>query len=229
MMRGKDSKGKWRTPFNTFLLSHAATSGGDYTEGNAWQYTWHVQHDVEGLIDLFGGKEKFANKLDSLFFLESSAENTGFTQDVTGLIGQYAHGNEPSHHVAYLYNYAGQPYKTQQLIREIFDRFYLPKPDGLCGNDDCGQMSAWYIFSAMGFYPVNPIGGEYILGAPQVEEVTISLPNDKTFTMQAKGLSHENKYVKSVTWNGKPVENFRIHHSEIMKGGELVFVMTDKY
>lgn len=158
MMRGKDSKGKWRTPFNTFLLSHAATSGGDYTEGNAWQYTWHVQHDVEGLIDLLGGKEKFANKLDSLFFLESSAENTGFTQDVTGLIGQYAHGNEPSHHVAYLYNYAGQPYKTQQLIREIFDRFYLPKPDGLCGNDDCGQMSAWYIFSAMGFYPVNPIG-----------------------------------------------------------------------
>lgn len=229
MMRGKDSKGKWRTPFDTFLLSHAATSGGDYTEGNAWQYTWHVQHDVEGLIDLLGGKEKFANKLDSLFFLESSAENTGFTQDVTGLIGQYAHGNEPSHHVAYLYNYAGQPYKTQQLIREIFDRFYLPKPDGLCGNDDCGQMSAWYIFSAMGFYPVNPIGGEYILGAPQVEEVTISLPNDKTFTMQAKGLSHENKYVKSVTWNGKPVENFRIHHSEIMKGGELVFVMTDKY
>ena len=148
---------------------------------------------------------------------------------MTGLIGQYAHGNEPSHHVAYLYNYAGQPYKTQQLIREIFDRFYLPKPDGLCENDDCVQMSAWYIFSAMGFYPVNPIGGEYILGAPQVEEVTISLPNDKTFTMQAKGLSHENKYVKSVTWNGKPVENFRIHHSVIMKGGELVFVMTDKY
>ena len=107
-------------------MSHAATSGGDYTEGNAWQYTWHVQHDVEGLIDLFGGKEKFANKLDSLFFLESSAENTGFTQDVTGLIGQYAHGNAPSHHVAYLYNYAGQPYKTQQLMREIFLRFSLP-------------------------------------------------------------------------------------------------------
>ncbi len=229
MMRGKDSKGDWRTPFNTLLLSHAATSGGDYTEGNAWQYTWHVQHDVEGLIELLGGKEKFANKLDSLFFLESSKENTGFTQDVTGLIGQYAHGNEPSHHVAYLYNYVGQPHKTQQLIREIFDRFYLPKPDGLCGNDDCGQMSAWYIFSAMGFYPVNPIGGEYILGAPQIEEVTISLPNHKTFTVQAKGLSDENKYVQSVTLNDKPVENFRIYHSDIMKGGELVFVMTDRY
>ena len=225
-MRGKMLDGSWRTPFSPYASSHRED---DYCEGNAWQYTWLVPHDVEGLVECFGSKEAFVNKLDSLFFLESSAENTGFTQDVTGLIGQYAHGNEPSHHVAYLYNYAGQPYKTQQLIREIFDRFYLPKPDGLCGNDDCGQMSAWYIFSAMGFYPVNPIGGEYILGAPQVEEVTISLPNDKTFTMQAKGLSHENKYVKSVTWNGKPVENFRIHHSEIMKGGELVFVMTDKY
>ena len=229
LMRGKDSNGKWRTPFNPFYLCHGGTRGGDYTEGNAWQYTWHVQHDVEGLIELLGGKEKFANKLDSLFFLESSKENTGFTQDVTGLIGQYAHGNEPSHHVVYLYNYVGQPHKTQQLIREIFDRFYLPKPDGLCGNDDCGQMSAWYIFSAMGFYPVNPIEGEYILGAPQIEEVTISLPNHKTFTVQAKGLSNENKYVQSVTLNGKPVENFRIYHSDIMKGGELVFVMTDRY
>ena len=228
MMRGKDSKGNWRTPFNTLLLSHAATSGGDYTEGNAWQYTWHVQHDVEGLIELLGGKDKFAEKLDSLFFLESSEKNVGFTQDVTGLIGQYAHGNEPSHHVAYLYNYVGQPNKTQQLIREVFDRFYQPEPDGLCGNDDCGQMSAWYIFSAMGFYPVNPVGGEYILGAPQVEEVSISLPEGKQFTVQAKGLSDKNKYVRSVTLNGKLVKNFRIYHSDIMKGGELIFWMADK-
>lgn len=187
-----------------------------------------MQHDVEGLIELLGGKDKFAEKLDSLFFLESSEKNVGFIQDVTGLIGQYAHGNEPSHHVAYLYNYVGQPNKTQQLIREVFDRFYQPEPDGLCGNDDCGQMSAWYIFSAMGFYPVNPVGGEYILGAPQVEEVSIFLPEGKQFTVQAKGLSDKNKYVRSVTLNGKPVKNFRIYHSDIMKGGELIFWMTDK-
>lgn len=228
LMRGKDSAGKWRTPFHSFMLSHAATAGGDYTEGNAWQYSWHVQHDVEGLIELMGGKDRFANKLDSLFFLESSEKNTGFVSDVTGLIGQYAHGNEPSHHVAYLYNYADQRHKTQQLIREIFDKFYLPKPDGLCGNDDCGQMSAWYIFSAMGFYPVNPAGGEYVLGAPQMEEVTISLPHDKLFTVQALGLSKKNKYVQSVTLNDKPVTDFRINHSDIMKGGKLVFVMTDQ-
>ncbi|WP_080902635.1 GH92 family glycosyl hydrolase [Parabacteroides sp. Marseille-P3160] len=228
LMRGKDSKGHWRTPFNTFLLSHAGTAGGDYTEGNAWQYTWHVQHDVEGLIRLMGGKEAFATKLDSLFFLESTAKNSGFVSDVTGLIGQYAHGNEPSHHVAYLYMYAGQPSKTQSLIREIFDRFYLPKPDGLCGNDDCGQMSAWYLFSAMGFYPVNPCGGEYIIGAPQTDQVTIHLPGQKQFVVKAKNLSEANKYVSSVELNGHIIKDFRIKHSDIMKGGELVFVMTDK-
>ena len=229
LMRGKDSNGKWRTPFNSFLLSHSSSSGGDFTEGNSWQYTWHVQHDVPGLIDLMGGKDLFATKLDSLFFLETTAENTGFVSDVTGLIGQYAHGNEPSHHVAYLYNYVDRPWKTQDLIREIFDRFYLDKPDGLCGNDDCGQMSAWYIFSAMGFYPVNPAGGEYVLGAPQVEKVSLELPGGKTFIMEAKGLSKENKYVQSVTFNGKPVDRFIIHHKEIMDGGNLVFTMTDKY
>lgn len=228
LVRGRDSKGNWRTPFNTFLLSHSGTSGGDYTEGNAWQYTWHVQHDVEGFIDLIGGNEAFVTKLDSLFYLETQADNTGFVHDVTGLIGQYAHGNEPSHHVAYMYNYAGQPDKTQELIREIFDRFYLPKPDGLCGNDDCGQMSAWYIFSAMGFYPVNPCGGEYIIGAPQIERISLALPGDKTFTVVAENLSETNKYVASVSLNNKPVTDFRIHHTDIMNGGELVFQMTDK-
>ena len=151
LMRPKDSAGKWRVPFDKFALSHAATSGGDYTEGNAWQYTWHVQHNPQSLINLMGGKKTCALKLDSLFFLENSSENTGFVSDVTGLIGQYAHGNEPSHHVAYLYNFLDQPWKTQELIREIFDRFYQPKTDGLCGNDDCGQMSAWYIFFSYGF------------------------------------------------------------------------------
>ena len=228
LMRGKDSKGNWRTPFNPFLLSHASTSGGDYTEGNAWQYTWHVQHDVQGLIDLMGGKEIFASKIDSLFLLDDRIEGEGFVSDVTGLMGQYAHGNEPSHHVAYLYSYADRKDKTQALIRDIFNRFYLAKPDGLCGNDDCGQMSAWYLFSAMGFYPVNPVGGEYVLGAPQVEKVVLSLPDDKIFTVEAKGLSKDNKYVKSVTLNGVPVKGLSIHHNDIMKGGILIFEMTDK-
>lgn len=226
LMRGKDTKGNWRTPFNSFLLSHDHTLGGDYTEGNAWQYTWHVQHDVEGLIKSMGGKEYFATKLDSLFFLESTTVNTGLVLDVTGLIGQYAHGNEPSHHVSYLYNYAGQPWKTQELIREIFDRFYMAKPDGLCGNDDCGQMSAWYLFSAMGFYPVNPVGGDYVLGAPQFKEITINLPNNKIFTVKANGLSKKNKYVKSVTLNGIRVNGFIINHRDIINGGSIVFEMS---
>ncbi len=225
LMRGKDSKGKWRTPFNSFALSHADTHGGDYTEGNAWQYTWHVQQDIPGLIELTGGNGRFESKLDSLFFLES--EETRHVLDVTGLIGQYAHGNEPSHHVAYLYNYVGKPHKTQQLIREVFDRFYLAEPNGLCGNDDCGQMSAWYVFSALGFYPVNPAGGEYIIGAPQIDRAVLHLPGNKTFIMEAEGLSGKNKYVASVTWNGEPIDDFRIDHQSIVKGGVLRFVMTD--
>jgi len=226
MMRGKDSDGKWRTPFNSFSLSHASSHGGDYTEGNAWQYTWHVQHDIDGLIELMGGKEIFSNKLDSLFTVTSA--ETANVVDVTGLIGQYAHGNEPSHHVTYLYNYLDRPERTQELIREIFDRFYLPQPNGLCGNDDCGQMSAWYIFSAMGFYPVNPCGGEYIIGAPQIPAVTLNLDNGKKFVMKAQNLSKENKYVESVTWNGKEITDFRIQHKDIMNGGELVFTMGGK-
>ncbi len=228
LMRGKDSKGNWRKPFNPFLLSHASTSGGDFTEGNSWQYTWHVQHDPEGLIELMGGKEAFSAKLDSLFFLESKSENTGFVSDVTGLIGQYAHGNEPSHQVIYLYNYADKSWKTQELVREVFDRFYLSKPDGLCGNDDCGQMSAWYIFSAMGFYPVNPVGGEYVLGAPQIEKIELMFPENKTFTVVAKNLSKENKYVQSVELNGQPYTELTIRHEDIMDGGKLVFTMGGK-
>lgn len=200
----------------------------DYTEGNAWQYTWHVQHDVAGLIDLMGGKESFAMKLDSLFMLDTIAENTGFVSDVSGFIGQYAHGNEPSHHVVYLYNYVDQPWKTQELIPEIFERFYKPKPDGLCGNDDCGQMSAWYIFSSMGFYPVDPISGEYVLGAPQMDKISIQLTEDRAFVVEAKNLSRKNKYVKSVELNGKPVRGLTIKHEDIMSGGHLVFTMTDE-
>ncbi len=229
LVRGKDSKGGWRTPFDRFRLSHAATSGGDYTEGNAWQYTWHVQQDPERLVALLGGADSFETKLDSLFFLDNvSSANAGFVGDVTGLIGQYAHGNEPSHHVAYLYQFAGKPWKTEALIREIFDRFYRPLPDGLCGNDDCGQMSAWYIFSAMGFYPVDPVSLEYVLGAPQIEAMTLKLAGGRTFTVRAKGLSAENRYVESVTLNGKPLDGFKITHRDIMDGGVLEFTMTSE-
>ena len=229
LVRGKDSKGSWRTPFDRFALSHAATHGGDYTEGNAWQYTWHVQQAPEKLIELMGGPDAFETKLDSLFFLDTvSKNNTGFTGDVTGLIGQYAHGNEPSHHVAYLYQFAGKPWKTEALIREIADRFYKPVPDGLCGNDDCGQMSAWYIFSAMGFYPVDPASLEYVIGAPQLPYVRLRLANGRTFTVKAEGLSETARYVASVRLDGLPLDGFRIRHEDIMKGGTLEFEMTDK-
>jgi predicted alpha-1,2-mannosidase len=222
--RGRDTNGKWRDPFDPLVLGHASSVGGDYTEGNAWQYTWHVQHDVEGLIDLLGGKEAFAEKLDALF--TATGKPAADLPDVTGLIGQYAHGNEPSHHIAYLFTYAGRPWRTQELVREIVDKFYIAKPDGLCGNDDCGQMSGWYIFSAMGFYPVDPISGRYVFGAPQVPKVTLGLPGGKTFTVEAKGLSVDNKYVASIELNGKPCDKPSIAHQDIMKGGTLVFTMT---
>lgn len=223
-MRPKKSDGTWKSPFNPSQIGHAESVGGDYTEGNAWQYTWHVQHDVPGLIALFGGEEPFFNKLDSLFTLKLETTQA----DVTGLIGQYAHGNEPSHHVTYLYALAGRPERTQELIREIFDTQYSPKPNGLCGNDDCGQMSAWYMFSAMGFYPVNPVSGEYVFGAPQLPEFVLHLADGKTFTIKAEGLSEANKYVKSITLNGEPYTKNFISHADIVKGGTLVYQMTDK-
>lgn len=223
-MRPKKSDGTWKSPFNPSQIGHAESVGGDYTEGNAWQYTWHVQHDVPGLIALFGGEEPFLNKLDSLFTLKLETTQA----DVTGLIGQYAHGNEPSHHVTYLYALAGRPERTQELIREIFDTQYSPKPNGLCGNDDCGQMSAWYMFSAMGFYPVNPVSGEYVFGAPQLPEFVLHLADGKTFTIKAEGLSEDNKYVKSITLNGEPYTKNFISHADIVKGGTLVYQMTDK-
>ena len=223
-MRPKKSDGTWKSPFNPSQIGHAESVGGDYTEGNAWQYTWHVQHDVPGLIALFGGEEPFLNKLDSLFTLKLETTQA----DVTGLIGQYAHGNEPSHHVTYLYALAGRPERTQELIREIFDTQYSPKPNGLCGNDDCGQMSAWYMFSAMGFYPVNPVSGEFVFGAPQLPEFVLHLADGKTFTIKAEGLSEANKYVKSITLNGEPYTKNFISHADIVKGGTLVYQMTDK-
>lgn len=226
LMRPKDSSGGWRTPFDPFLLCHAGTSGGDYTEGNAWQYTWHVQHDVSQLVNLMGGKAAFESRLDSLFFLEVKSLGGGFHGDVTGMIGQYAHGNEPSHHIAYLYNYTDHPYKTQRLIRQICDRFYLPGRDGLSGNDDCGQMSAWYLFSTLGFYPVDPVSGEYVIGAPQVEEAELYLPKDKRLVVKAHHISSENQYVGSIALNGKEVNSFTISYEDIIEGGILEFEMV---
>lgn len=221
-MRPRLSNGEWKTPFNPSDLAHAESNGGDYTEGNAWQYTWHVQHDVDGLIKLMGGTKPFLAKLDSLFTVKLEGPALA---DVTGLIGQYAHGNEPSHHVTYLYALAGRPSRTQELVREIFDTQYAPTPDGLCGNDDCGQMSAWYMLSAMGFYPVNPVSAEYVLGAPQLPRITLHLQNGRTFTVVAEGLSRENKYVQRTTLNGRTVKSRTINHADIMHGGELRFVM----
>jgi len=222
-MRPRNANGSWKSPFDPSEVAHAESKGGDYTEGNAWQYTWHVQHDVPGLIALFGGEEAFLNKLDSVFTVELKTTQA----DVTGLIGQYAHGNEPSHHVTYLYALAGRPERTQELIRQIFDTQYRPEPDGLCGNDDCGQMSAWYMFSAMGFYPVDPVSGNYVFGAPQLPKIVLNLADGKTFTVIAEGISDENKYVESITLNGEPYTKNYITHEDIVNGGTLVFKMKN--
>ena len=224
-LRGRDTKGNWRTPFNPLALGHNEDTANDYTEGNAWQYTWHVMQDADGLIQLMGGKDAFVKKLAALYKLPSKVEGSGFVLDVSGLIGQYAHGNEPSHHVAYFFALAGCPWRTQELVREICETEYKNFPDGLCGNDDCGQMSAWYIFSALGFYPFNPCNDGYVFGAPQIPKVTLNLPRGKTFTVEAKNLSKENKYVQSITLNGQPYDKLKIAHTDIMNGGALAFQM----
>ena len=224
-MRGRDAQGNWRTPFDPLKVNHNATSGGDYTEGNAWQYMWHVQHDREGLIALMGGREVFCEKPAKLFTLNSKVEGIGTLVDVSGLIGQYAHGNEPSHHVAYFFALAGQPWRTQELIRKIVDTQYGIAPDGLCGNDDCGQMSAWYLFSVMGFYPFDPCGGGYVLGAPQVRNFRLKHPDGKKFTLEAKNLSKDNLYVKQVFLNNKLFSGTTLSHKTVMAGGRLVFEM----
>lgn len=225
LMRGKNSSGKWREPFNPFRLSHGGSIGGDYTEGNAWQYTWHVQHDVEGLITLLGGEKKFCKKLDSLYLLTPTVEQTGKVVDVTGIIGQYVHGNEPSHHVAYLHAMAGQPRRTQELVRKIIDTQYKNTPDGLCGNDDCGQMSAWYIFSSIGFYPINPVDGIFWLGAPQLPKIKIKV-GENILVVIAHDLSAENKYVGKVMFDGQEYSKPFLSYKQIMKGGKLEFYMT---
>ena len=225
--RGKTTKGTWRDPFDPYAFGHGDDRDNDFTEGNAFQYTWHIMQDVPGFISAMGGCESFVKTLDSLFVSRDVKPDTsnGELLDITGMIGQYVHGNEPSHHVIYFYPQVGHPEKAAERIREVIDTQYHVGPEGLCGNDDCGQMSAWYLFSAMGFYPFNPCGGEYVIGAPQVPKATLNLANGKTFTMTAKNISKENKYVKSVTLNGKPITDWKIRHADIMNGGELVFQM----
>lgn len=224
-MRGRNSDGTWVTPFDPFKISHSGTGGGNYTEGNAWQYSWHVQHDVKGLVELMGGPDKFTSKLDSLFILEPKVYGDGLTLDVTGLIGQYAHGNEPCHHVPYLYNYAGKPWRTQEIVAEIKNTLYKNSRDGLCGNDDCGQMSAWYIFGALGFYPVCPGSEYYSIGTPSYSSVKLKLSNGKEFVVKANNVSDDNFYIQAAKLNGKDFNTTQISYTDIKNGGILEFEM----
>ena len=217
----KDQNGNWIEPFDP--LKYGANGGNPFTEGNAWQYYWYVPHDVDGLIELTGGKKAFADKLDTFFTLtDTSGEKN---DNISGLIGQYAHGNEPSHHVAYLYNYAGQPEKTQDMVNRIMTELYNNNFNGYAGNDDCGEMSVWYVFSALGFYPVNPAGGEYSIGTPLFDRAVIHLPsgNDFTITADRKDKNHKSHKVKQVKLNGQPVKDWKLPHSSLMEGGSLDF------
>ena len=225
-MRGVDSQGRFSfsdpaTPFSPF---HSAPKNCDYTEGNAWQYTWLVPHDPHGLVSLFGSEQRFAMKLDSLFIVDGDLGEDA-PPDISGLIGQYAHGNEPSHHVLYLYNYIGQPWKGAKLICRTMRELYRNAPDGLSGNEDVGQMSAWYILSAMGLYQVEPAGGKYVFGTPLFPEVTMQVGRDKTFIIRARDVSPDNIYIQSVRLNDKPHTKSYIMYDDIVRGGTLEFVM----
>ncbi len=219
LMRGKDSQGQWRTPFDP----HAYVEGGDITEGTSWQYSWYVPHDVPGLIRLMGGKEPFAAKLDSLFIVE--ADSSLGVDDIQGRIGEYWHGNEPSHHIIFLYGYVGQAWKTQQRVHEIMRTQYGNQPSSLTGNDDCGQMSAWYIFNALGFYPVCPGSGYYVIGSPTLKRAVMRLSNGKPFTMTAHNLSADNIYIQSVELNGKNWDQPFLPFDELKNGGAISFTM----
>jgi predicted alpha-1,2-mannosidase len=226
-MRGRNADGGWVTPFEEKEIN--SINFNEYTEANAWQYNFFVLQDVPELISKLGGDDKFVARLDEMFDTTQTIPNLHSIPDVTGIIGMYSHGNEPDHHVSYLYNYAGQPWKTQARVRQVADTFYFDKPTGICGNDDCGQMSAWYVFTALGFYPVDPTSGTYILGSPLLDKATLKLDSKfykgREFTVVAKGNSAENKYIQSATLNGKPYTKSFISQDEIAAGGKLVLVM----
>ena len=223
-MRAVGTDGKFRLPFNPFFAEHRTN---DYTEGNAWQYTFLVPHDVKGLINLFGSDKAFMSKLDSLFFVEGWAGDNA-SPDMSGMTGQYAHGNEPSHHVIYMYNYAGRPGKAAPLLRKMLNEMYLDQPDGLSGNEDVGQMSAWYILSSVGLYQVDPVGGRFVIGSPLFDKATVNVGAGKTFTVVAKNNSDRNIYVQSARLNGKALKNSYIEFNDIRHGGTLELVMGPK-
>ena len=223
-LRAVGTDGKFRLPFNPFFAEHRTN---DYTEGNAWQYTFLVPHDVKGLINLFGSDKAFMSKLDSLFFVEGWAGDNA-SPDMSGMTGQYAHGNEPSHHVIYMYNYAGRPDKAAPLLRKMLNEMYLDQPDGLSGNEDVGQMSAWYILSSVGLYQVDPVGGRFVIGSPLFDKATVNVGGGKTFTVVAKNNSDRNIYVQSARLNGKALKNSYIEFNDIRHGGTLELVMGPK-
>jgi predicted alpha-1,2-mannosidase len=227
LMRGKNKDGSWQTPFNPFKWGDA------FTEGNSWHYSWSVFHDVQGLIDLMGGKKNFVKKLDSVFTLPPVFDDSyygGVIHEIREMqianMGQYAHGNQPIQHMIYLYNYAGEPWKTQYWVRETMNRMYMATPDGYCGDEDNGQTSAWYVFSAMGFYPVTPGVNQYVMGAPLFKNITLQLENGNKLYIKAPQNSDKNRYISSVTFNGKPLSKTWLDHKEMMKGGTINFNMS---
>ena len=223
-VRARLSDGKFRTPFDPTAINY----GSDYTEGNAWQYSWFVPQDQAGLFKAMGGDRKVVAKLDAMFDFDNSKLDYSHAEDIAGLIGQYIHGNEPSHHVAYLYDYAGAPWKTQERLTQIVESQYKPTPDGLSGNDDLGQMSAWLVFTGLGFYPVTPGSLQYVIGRPFVERAALRLPNGKVFTVTARNMTADHPYVGSVMLNGQPLERSYITDAEIRAGGMLEFAMASQ-
>lgn len=226
-IRSRDSKGAWRKDFDPY---HSGWGDGyDFTEGNSWQYSWHVMHDPRSLIAACGGEDAFRKRLSRFF--DPAHDELGHGNhkwySEAELIGQYWHGNEPCQHIPWLWRFVGEGRRTDAIVREVFERFYRPVPAGLTGNDDCGQMSAWYIFAALGFYPFDPCGGEYVISAPQISKALIHLPGGKTFTIKAEGLSGKRKYAGSVRLNGRDFVGFRIRHSDIVSGGEIVYEMCE--
>lgn len=226
-MRGKSVDGdSWNEPFDPKYSNHREQT--DYTEGNAWQHSWFVPQDVAGFIQLHGGSDLFTARLEQLFIESSEITGDNISVDISGLIGQYAHGNEPSHHIAYLFNHANQPWRTQYWAHHIMDTQYNTTPNGLSGNEDCGQMSAWYVLSSIGLYPMNPASGDYEIGSPIFEKTTIKLPENKTFVIEAENVSNENFYIQSATLNGRAFNKTTISHQDILEGGTLHFVMGNQ-
>lgn len=228
-MRGRNAKGEFKTGIDVNQVVGEWVPQSDFTEGNAWHYRFHVQHDVPGLMSIMGGTDAFRIKLDSMFYSKAPRPYVkDLVWNIYGTLGQYWHGNEPCHHVPYLYKYTDQGYKTDAILSYLVDNFSKNAPDGLKGNDDCGQMLTWYLFAVMGFYPVNPCGGEFVLGAPQIPYFRINLENGKSFEIIAENFSETNRFVESVSLNGSPHDNISISYDNIMTGGKLIFKMTSR-